>query len=251
MHQRTYAIAEPRSSQSCCTGSGAWTCFQDKHASAWRPEALLQEGRSEDKQARLSPRSITKLDCSRALCKTADLPKACEAEIMKHAMKVVSITSTFVCLLLASGGVAAGDVGTAIGGGAGGAAGALIGSQVGGKNGAVIGGALGGGVGAAATTSGSGKTGAIVGGAVGGGAGAAVGQKLGGSTGAVVGAGAGGAVGASVGKSLTEKGSAQPKVVAQPAPAAVVVRADGVARAHAPSGRGNFCPPGQAKKGRC
>ena len=214
-------------------------------------KALLEKSRSEDKRPRLSPRSITKLDCSRAFCKAADLPYACKAEIMKHAMKVVSIASTFVCLLLASGGVAAGDVGTAVGGGVGGAAGALIGSQVGGKNGAVIGGALGGGVGAAATTSGSGKTGAIVGGAVGGGAGAAVGQKLGGSTGAVVGAGAGGALGASAGKSLTEKGPAQAKVVAQPAPTAVVVRADGEGRAHTSSRRGNFCPPGHAKKGRC
>lgn len=200
-------------------------------------------------QTRLSPRSHAKLDCSRALCEAADFPYACKAEIMKHAMKVISIGSTFACLLLAAGGVQAAD--TAVGGGLGGAAGALIGTQLGGRNGAVVGGALGGGVGAAATTSGSGRTGAIVGGAVGGGAGAAVGQKLGGSAGAVVGAGAGGALGASAGKSLTARDSAQAVVVAQPAPAAVVMRADGEGRTHATSGRGSFCPPGQAKKGRC
>lgn len=212
-------------------------------------KALPEKSRSVVKQIRLSPRSNAKLDCSRALCEAADLPYACKAEIMKHAMKVIYIASTFACLLLATGAVKAAE--TAVGGGLGGAAGALIGSQLGGKNGAVVGGALGGGVGAAATTSGSGRTGAIVGGAVGGGAGAAVGQKLGGSTGAVVGAGAGGALGASAGKSLTAKDSAEARVVVQPAPAAVVVRADGEARTHATSGRGHFCPPGQAKKGRC
>lgn len=171
---------------------------------------------------------------------------ALNLKTMKHAIKVVSLASTFLCLGLATGGAAAGDVGTVLGGGVGGAAGALIGNQIGGKNGAVIGGAVGGGVGAAATTSGSGKTGAIVGGAVGGGAGAAVGQKVGGSTGAVVGAGAGGALGAGLGKSLTRNDSMQMHVAQPVQPAqAVVVRTEGEGR---PRGKhkGKGHPPGRA-----
>jgi outer membrane lipoprotein SlyB len=80
---------------------------------------------------------------------------------------------------------------------------------------------------------------AAIGGALGGAAGAAIGSEVGGREGAIVGAAAGAAIGAAIAtkddKSDQAKG-VQPEVI-------VVHDHD-----H-PHGR--FCPPGQAKKGRC
>jgi outer membrane lipoprotein SlyB len=81
---------------------------------------------------------------------------------------------------------------------------------------------------------------AAIGGAVGGAAGAAIGSEVGGREGAIVGAAAGAAIGAAIATkdndNLGNAKSAQPEVI--------VVHDHG----H-PSG--HFCPPGQAKKGRC
>jgi len=86
---------------------------------------------------------------------------------------------------------------------------------------------------------------AAIGGGVGGATGAAIGNEVGGRDGAIL----GGALGAAVGTAITtdsEEHRHEPRYVEparqreyyEPAPAAV----------H-PSG--GFCPPGQAKKGRC
>ena len=81
---------------------------------------------------------------------------------------------------------------------------------------------------------------AAIGGALGGGAGAFLGSELGGREGAILGGALGGATGAAV----TTHGSRAPREVYvpyHPAPAPY----------HAPPRHGYFCPPGQAKKGRC
>jgi hypothetical protein len=80
---------------------------------------------------------------------------------------------------------------------------------------------------------------AAVGGALGGGLGAFVGGELGGRSGAIVGGGLGGAAGAAI----ATDGDRGPRYVRPP-------------RDYAPSGLwyappSRFCPPGQAKKGRC
>lgn len=69
--------------------------------------------------------------------------------------------------------------------------------------------------------------------AIGGGVGAAIGNEVGGREGAIL----GGAIGAAVGTSGSDREHthAAPKVEVKPSG----------------SGQGNFCPPGQAKKGRC
>jgi hypothetical protein len=82
---------------------------------------------------------------------------------------------------------------------------------------------------------------AAVGGGLGGAAGAYVGSELGGRSGAIV----GGAVGAAAGTALaTEPTQPQGRVVypAYPPPPPVH---------YGPSHPSRFCPPGQAKKGRC
>ncbi|MGE5152707.1 MAG: hypothetical protein ACM3ST_01715 [Bdellovibrio bacteriovorus] len=80
---------------------------------------------------------------------------------------------------------------------------------------------------------------AAVGGALGGGLGAFVGSELGGRNGAILGGGLGGAAGAAIATDDDRGG----RYVRPP-------------RGYAPSGvwyapPSRFCPPGQAKKGRC
>ena len=71
--------------------------------------------------------------------------------------------------------------------------------------------------------------------AIGGGVGAAIGNEVGGREGAIL----GGAIGAAVGTS----GSDREHTHSAPSTGAKIEVK--------PSGSGNFCPPGQAKKGRC
>ena len=82
---------------------------------------------------------------------------------------------------------------------------------------------------------------AAIGGAIGGALGGAVGAEVGGKNGAIVGAGVGAAAGAAIATDDDHDGhddghhaDAPEVVVVQPAPS-----------------QGHFCPPGQAKKGRC
>ena len=77
---------------------------------------------------------------------------------------------------------------------------------------------------------------AAIGGAIGGALGGAVGAEVGGKQGAVVGAGVGAAAGAAIATQNDHDGhhANAPEVVVVPAPQ-----------------QGRFCPPGQAKKGRC
>jgi outer membrane lipoprotein SlyB len=77
---------------------------------------------------------------------------------------------------------------------------------------------------------------AAIGGAIGGAVGGAVGAEVGGKQGAVVGAGVGAAAGAAIATQNDGDGhhARTPEVVFVPAPQ-----------------QGRFCPPGQAKKGRC
>ncbi len=95
-------------------------------------------------------------------------------------------------------------------------------------------------------------TDAAIGGAVGGGLGAAVGNELGGRQGAIIGGGLGGATGAAI----TTKGSSDGRshVIEQ--------RVDddydhhhksshSKKKHHSHDHDSSFCPPGQAKKGRC
>jgi outer membrane lipoprotein SlyB len=80
---------------------------------------------------------------------------------------------------------------------------------------------------------------AAVGGGVGGAVGAAVGEELGDRKGAIIGGAIGGAVGAAIatdGNDQKERSSAPVHVV--------------VEHGHGHP-QGKFCPPGQAKKGRC
>ena len=84
---------------------------------------------------------------------------------------------------------------------------------------------------------------AAIGGAIGGALGGAVGAELGGRQGAIVGAG----VGAATGAALNTQEYAQP-------PRHDVYYyngGDGGHPAGVPHQNGGFCPPGQAKKGRC
>jgi hypothetical protein len=76
---------------------------------------------------------------------------------------------------------------------------------------------------------------AAIGGGVGGAAGAAIGNEVGGRDGAILGGALGGAVGAAVSTESGSRGAAPnpPPQHQHRAPA------------------GGFCPPGQAKKGRC
>lgn len=87
------------------------------------------------------------------------------------------------------------------------------------------------------------KTEAVIGGAAGGAIGAAIGSELGGRDGAIVGSAVGAAVGTAV-ATIDDKDSNY--------------REDGYRRADngvdvhvGTSHPGSFCPPGQAKKGRC
>ncbi len=80
---------------------------------------------------------------------------------------------------------------------------------------------------------------AAIGGAIGGALGGAVGAEVGGKEGAVIGAGVGGAAGAAIATQndddhRADRSATEPRVVVVPAPQ-----------------QGRFCPPGQAKKGRC
>ena len=74
-----------------------------------------------------------------------------------------------------------------------------------------------------------------VGGAIGGAVGGAVGAAVGGREGAIVGAGVGAAAGTAVNTSEYEDNDHKSKHI----------------EVHDHHGSGNFCPPGQAKKGRC
>ncbi|MDN0084731.1 hypothetical protein QU487_18530 [Crenobacter sp. SG2305] len=86
----------------------------------------------------------------------------------------------------------------------------------------------------------------ILGGALGGAAGAAVGESLGGRNGAVLGGALGGGVGAAIGHDYGRTpsvGYSEPRRYDHPR------YYDDWDDGH--RGRGYFCPPGQAKKGRC
>ena len=78
---------------------------------------------------------------------------------------------------------------------------------------------------------------AAIGGAIGGGLGGAVGAELGGKQGAVIGAGVGAATGAAI---ATDDDDGHDGHHANQTGVIVV-----------PATQGQFCPPGQAKKGRC
>ena len=82
---------------------------------------------------------------------------------------------------------------------------------------------------------------AAIGGGIGGAVGAAVGSELGGRNGAIVGAGIGGAAGAAIATHDDDHGDA--RVMREPP--------DGVHVVWVQPQRSVFCPPGQAKKGRC
>ena len=81
---------------------------------------------------------------------------------------------------------------------------------------------------------------AAIGGAIGGGLGGAIGAEVAGKDGAIIGAGVGAAAGAAIATDDDHEGhdgnhqADAPEVVVVPAPP-----------------QGHFCPPGQAKKGRC
>lgn len=81
---------------------------------------------------------------------------------------------------------------------------------------------------------------AAIGGAIGGGLGGAVGAELGGKQGAVIGAGVGAAAGAAI--ATDDDNDDAHDHPANPSAVVVVPTAQP---------KGNFCPPGQAKKGRC
>ena len=81
-----------------------------------------------------------------------------------------------------------------------------------------------------------------IGGGIGGAAGGAIGAELGGREGAIIGSGLGAAVGTAIN---TRDHSASE--VQNPPPASN----DRDSVYYLPPQRGTFCPPGQAKKGRC
>jgi hypothetical protein len=85
---------------------------------------------------------------------------------------------------------------------------------------------------------------AAIGGAVGGGVGAAIGHEVGGRDGAIV----GGAIGGAAGAAVATDGQSSGHYNSQPVHTETHI-VNKPARSH-PHGSG-FCPPGQAKKGRC
>ncbi len=84
---------------------------------------------------------------------------------------------------------------------------------------------------------------AAIGGGVGGAAGGAIGAELGGREGAVIGAGLGAAVGAAI--------STRDHTTSEPQHRPPSSRSTGSSAYYLPTPKGTFCPPGQAKKGRC
>lgn len=82
---------------------------------------------------------------------------------------------------------------------------------------------------------------AVIGGAIGGAAGAAIGSEMGGREGAIL----GGALGAALGTAVTTDDDRHHRSRDR-----VIVR-ERVVHDHEPHRGGHFCPPGQAKKGRC
>jgi hypothetical protein len=76
---------------------------------------------------------------------------------------------------------------------------------------------------------------AAIGGGLGGATGAAVGNEVGGRDGAIL----GGALGAAVGTAITTDSKNHRRATPTPQPQ------------YLPASGGGFCPPGQAKKGRC
>lgn len=92
---------------------------------------------------------------------------------------------------------------------------------------------------------GSDSANAAIGGAIGGGLGAYVGSEIGGQSGAVI----GGAVGGATGAGIATSGSGGRVHSAPVAPAVRV--APPYEYRYAPPAPSHFCPPGQAKKGRC
>lgn len=85
---------------------------------------------------------------------------------------------------------------------------------------------------------------AAIGGAIGGGAGAAIGNEIGGRDGAIIGGGLGGAVGAAINTDDDSRHETKRKV---PSYRYEEPRYDYRRR----TSGSRFCPPGQAKKGRC
>ncbi|MCW3479781.1 glycine zipper domain-containing protein [Neisseriaceae bacterium JH1-16] len=96
----------------------------------------------------------------------------------------------------------------------------------------------------AGTAHASGST--ILGGALGGAAGAAVGESVGGRDGAVIGGALGGSVGAAIGYDNRSEPTRYVEPRRRDYPRYEDWDDDDQGR-----GRGYFCPPGQAKKGRC
>jgi hypothetical protein len=80
---------------------------------------------------------------------------------------------------------------------------------------------------------------AAIGGAIGGALGGAIGAEVGGKEGGIIGAGVGGAAGAAI-ATHDDEDNDHPHAT----PQEVVV-------VPVPQQNGHFCPPGQAKKGRC
>jgi len=93
-----------------------------------------------------------------------------------------------------------------------------------------------------ASQAGSLTTDAAIGGAIGGALGGAVGAELGGRQGAIVGAG----VGAAAGTAINTQGYSS-----QPSHHEVYHYHESAQPPGVPFQGGGFCPPGQAKKGRC
>ena len=85
---------------------------------------------------------------------------------------------------------------------------------------------------------------AAIGGAIGGALGGALGAELGGREGAIIGAGVGAAAGTAIAtkdEAPTRRHVEEPRRVEE---RVYIIEKRG-------RGRGSFCPPGQAKKGRC
>lgn len=95
---------------------------------------------------------------------------------------------------------------------------------------------------AAEVVAGSSSMDAAIGGGIGGATGAVIGNEVGGRDGAIVGGALGAAVGAAV---ATDRDGHRSQPVSHR------YREDVHYHYYEPSGHSRFCPPGQAKKGRC
>jgi hypothetical protein len=88
---------------------------------------------------------------------------------------------------------------------------------------------------------------AALGGGLGGALGAFVGSEIGGTSGAIV----GGAIGGATGSAIATNGYRRERVVVRPVRPVVAERYYVYDDDYRYGHRSHFCPPGQAKKGRC